>query len=251
LETHLVVMKQFVTLLAVVGSSLAAPAAEPQLVQVAAAYINQGTASGPLTPAVGDLVATPKGYKSLALEGFSEDLNQDGFVDPIAQAVVPVVHHTPVLAAPAVAAYSIPRVAAPAVAAYHAVAPIAATKVVAAPAVAATKIVAAPAVAAYSVPAATTKIVAAPAVAAYHAAPVAYATGPVLQHVGYNVHHTVQHVPQVAVQKHVTHHVTQHVINHAPVVGAFTGLLPIGEAPVAAAQATPVAAEAAPAVEEA
>merc|ERR1711971_498825 len=174
LEIHLVVMKQFVTLLAFVGSSLAAPAADPQLVQVAAPYINQGAASGPLTPAVGDLVATPKGYKSLALEGFSEDLNQDGFVDPIGQAVVPV---------------------------------------------AATKVVAAPAVAAYSVPAATTKIVAAPAVAAYHAAPVAHATAPVVQHVGYNVHHTVQHVPQVAVQKHVTHHVTQHVINHAPVVG--------------------------------
>ena len=45
---------------------------------------------GPLTPAVGDLVATPRGYKSLALEGFSEDLNEDGFVDPIAQAAVPV-----------------------------------------------------------------------------------------------------------------------------------------------------------------
>merc|ERR1712003_316465 len=108
LEIHLVVMKQFVTLLAVVGSSLAAPAADPQLVKVAAPYINQGAASGPLTPAIGDLVATPKGYKSLALEGFSEDLNQDGFVDPIGQAVVPVVQ-------PAVAAYAVPRVAAPVV----------------------------------------------------------------------------------------------------------------------------------------
>merc|ERR1712223_279476 len=222
LEIHLVVMKQFVTLLAVVGSSLAAPAADPQLVKVAAPYINQGAASGPLTPAIGDLVATPKGYKSLALEGFSEDLNQDGFVDPIGQAVVPVVQHAPVVAAPAVAAYSVK-------------APVAAAKVVAAPAVAA-----------YTVPAATTKVVAAPAVAAYHAAPVAVATAPVVQHVGYNVHHTVQHVPQVAVQKHVTHHVTQHVINHAPVVGAFTGLLPAGVVPVAAAEAAE-----APAVEEA
>merc|ERR1712154_146702 len=226
LEIHLVVMKQFVTLLAVVGSSLAAPAADPQLVKVAAPYINQGAASGPLTPAIGDLVATPKGYKSLALEGFSEDLNQDGFVDPIGQAVVPVVHHAPVVAAPAVAAYSVK-------------APVAATKVVAAPAVAT-----------YTVPAATTKVVAAPAVAAYHAAPIAVATAPVVQHVGYNVHHTVQHVPQVSVQKHVTHHVTQHVINHAPVVGAYTGLLPAGVVPVAAAEAAPVAAEA-PAVEEA
>merc|ERR1712088_1059 len=196
---HSVAMKQFVTLLAVVGSSLAAPAADPQLL-AAAPYINQGSASGPLTPAVGGLVATPKGYRSLALEGFSEDLNQDGFVDPIGQAVVPVVHHAPVVAAA-------PVVQAPAVATYA---------------------------------------VAAPAVAAYHAAPVAVATAPVVQHVGYNVHHTVQHVPQVAVQKHVTTHTTHHVINHAPVVGAFTGLLP-AVAPVA-----PVAAEAeAPAVEEA
>merc|ERR1711971_1516608 len=129
LEIHLVVMKQFVTLLAFVGSSLAAPAADPQLVQVAAPYINQGAASGPLTPAVGDLGATPKGYKSLALEGFSEDLNQDGFVDPIGQAVVPVVHHAPVVAAPAVAAYSVK-----------------------APVVSAAKVVAAPAVATYTVP---------------------------------------------------------------------------------------------------
>merc|ERR1712147_148999 len=230
LEIHLVVMKQFVTLLAVVGSSLAAPAADPQLVKVAAPYINQGAASGPLTPAIGDLVATPKGYKSLALEGFSEDLNQDGFVYPIGQAVVPVVQ-------PAVAAYAVPRVAAPvvaapAVAAYSVKAPIAAAKVVAAPAVAT-----------YTVPAATTKVVAAPAVAAYAVprAPAAVTynqvvTAPVVQHVGYNVHHTVQHVPQVAVQKHVTQHLTHHVINHAPVVGAaFTGLVPAAVAPVAAA----------------
>merc|ERR1711878_220428 len=158
-------------------------------------YINTGSASGPLTPAVGGLVATPKGYRSLALEGFSEDLNQDGFVDPIGQAVVPVVHHAPVVAA----------------------APV----------------VQAPAVATYTVPAAATKVVAAPAVAAYHAAPVAVATAPVVQHVGYNVHHTAQHV-----------------INHAPVVGAYTGLLPAGVVPVAAAEAAPVAAET-PAVEEA
>merc|ERR1719360_238008 len=126
-------MNQFVTLLAVVGS-LAAP-------QKTVPYINQGVASGPLTPAVGDLVATPKGYRSVALEGFSEDLNQDGFVDPIAQAVVPVVQQAPVIAP---------------VATYHA-APVVTTKVVAA----------APAVHTYTVPAATTKVVAAPAVAAY------------------------------------------------------------------------------------
>merc|ERR1712227_121265 len=78
-----------------------------------------GAASGPLTPAVGDLVATPNGYRSLALEGFSEDLNQDGFVDPIGQAV-PVVH--------AVAAPVVQTVAAPAVAAVKAVVPAATVK---------------------------------------------------------------------------------------------------------------------------
>ena len=104
-------------------SSLAAPAADPQLVVAAKPYINQGSAAGPLTPAVGDLVATPNGYRSLALEGFSEDLNQDGFVDPIGQAVpvvhavaAPVVHHA--VAAPAVAAAGY-AVAAPAAVAHY------------------------------------------------------------------------------------------------------------------------------------
>merc|ERR1712130_1087240 len=145
-------MNAFVSLVLLAGSSLAAPAADPQVLVAAKPYINTGAASGPLTPAVGDLVATPNGYRSLALEGFSEDLNQDGFVDPIGQAV-PVVH---TVAAPAVATYSVP----------------------------------------------------------------------VAHHVGYQVHHTVQHVPQVTVQKAVKTYTTHHVINHAPVVGAFTGLVP-------------------------
>merc|ERR1719494_1662635 len=51
-------------------------------------HVNSGLPVGPLTPAFGDAVQTPKGLRSLALEGFSEDLNQDGFVDPIGQAVV-------------------------------------------------------------------------------------------------------------------------------------------------------------------
>merc|ERR1712212_255230 len=62
--------------------------------------------------------------------------------------------------------------------------------------------VAAPAAA----PAVATYAHAAPAVATYaHAAPVvaapavAVATAPVVQHVGYNVHHQVHHVPQVSV----------------------------------------------------
>merc|ERR1712012_441938 len=93
-------MNAFVSIIFLAVSSLAAPAADPQLVVAAKPYINQGSAAGPLTPAVGDLVATPNGYRSLALGGFSEDLNQDGFVDPIGQAVpvvhavaAPVVHH--------------------------------------------------------------------------------------------------------------------------------------------------------------
>merc|ERR1712111_219607 len=79
-------------------------------------------------------------------------------------------------------------VAAPAVAAY------------AAPAVA-TVAHAAPAVATYAhaAPAVATIAHAAPAVATYaHATPVAVATAPVVQHVGYNVHHQVHHVPQVS-----------------------------------------------------
>ena len=52
--------------------------------------------SGPLTPLVGNLVATPRGYADINLEGFSEDLDQDGFVDPVVPAapVSPVIYHT-------------------------------------------------------------------------------------------------------------------------------------------------------------
>jgi hypothetical protein len=32
--------------------------------------------SGPLTPLVGNHVATPRGFANIQLEGFSEDLNQ-------------------------------------------------------------------------------------------------------------------------------------------------------------------------------
>merc|ERR1711990_713133 len=196
-------MRQFVALLALAGVCLARP------------HVNSGGPAGPLTPAVGDLVATPKGYRSFALEGFSEDLNQDGFVDPIGQAV-PVVQH--------VAAPVINYAAAPAVT-YAAVKPVEVKPV---------EVKAAPVPVQYTVPAATVPVV--------H-------TAPVVQHIGYNVHHQVHHVPQVAVQKHTTQHVTHHVINHAPVVGAFTGLLPAAPAIVAAAAAP--AAEDAPAVVEA
>merc|ERR1712029_827662 len=127
--------KQFVVLSALVGCALGAPVAEADAdaqVLLAKPYINSGSASGPLTPLVGDLVATNRGYASLSLEGFSEDVNEDGFVDPIAHAapVVPVA--APVVAYHAVAAPAVAQVktvevkAAPAVAvapvAYHHVA---------------------------------------------------------------------------------------------------------------------------------
>merc|ERR1719312_185085 len=65
------------------------------LLAVAASFphlglVNQGPQSGPLTPAYGDLVQTPRGLASIALEGFSEDLDQDGYVDPVGQATAPV-----------------------------------------------------------------------------------------------------------------------------------------------------------------
>merc|ERR1711915_1014519 len=89
---------------------------------------------------------------------------------------------------------------------------------VAAPAVA-TVAHAAPAVATYAAAAPVAVAHAAP-VAVAHAAPVAVATAPVVQHVGYNVHHQVHHVPKVSVQRHTSTHPTHHVINHAPIVGA-------------------------------
>merc|ERR1711894_136439 len=97
---------------AVFATLLAAACAAPQTV---VNTVNQGPQTGPLTPIIGDAVATPKGFRSLALEGFSEDLNQDGFVDPIAPAApAPVVVPAPApiarIAAPVAVA---PQVASP------------------------------------------------------------------------------------------------------------------------------------------
>merc|ERR1712002_1391201 len=150
-------MKYFAVFSAVVSCSLAAPVAEAEAdaqLLLAKPYINSGSASGPLTPLVGDLVVTNRGYASLSLEGFSEDVNEDGFVDPIAHAApvvpvaAPIAYHA--VAAPAVAEVKTVEVkAAPAVApvAYHHVAPAATVAVapaayhVAAPAVAEVKTV--------------------------------------------------------------------------------------------------------------
>merc|ERR1719513_236067 len=177
-------MKQFVVLSALVSCALGAPVAEADAdaqVLLAKPYINSGSASGPLTPLVGDLVATNRGYASLSLEGFSEDVNEDGFVDPIAHAapVVPV-------AAPVVAYHA---VAAPAVApvAYHHVAPAATVAV---------------------------------APVAYHhvATPVVHQVGYQVHH---QVHHVPQVTVQKHTSTHTTHHVINHAPVVGAFIGAL------------------------------
>merc|ERR1711950_40773 len=106
--TQAVTMKSFV-LSSLFACGLAAPTT----------HVNSGLPAGPLTPAFGDAVQTPKGLRSLALEGFAEDLDQDGFVDPIGQAVV---------AAPV--AYTVPHLIS---AANVGVAPVAAVRTAVAP----------------------------------------------------------------------------------------------------------------------
>merc|ERR1711988_1027428 len=73
-------MKPFIAVAALAATAMAAP-------------------SGPIHPAHGDLVATVRGFRPVSLEGFSEDGNQDGFVDPVGQvayalpAVAPYAFH--------------------------------------------------------------------------------------------------------------------------------------------------------------
>merc|ERR1712083_1191782 len=100
--------------------------ADPQLLAVAAPYVNDGPVAGPLTAAFGDLVATERGLRPISLEGFSEDVNQDGFVDPVAQAV-PVA--APVFSAP----FAPLRTVAPAPVAAVAPAPVAPLPLASAP----------------------------------------------------------------------------------------------------------------------
>merc|ERR1712072_1309688 len=80
------------------AEAVAEAEADPQFLAATAPYVNDGPVAGPLTAAFGDLVATERGLRPISLEGFSEDLNEDGFVDPIGQAV-PVA--APLVAAPA------------------------------------------------------------------------------------------------------------------------------------------------------
>merc|ERR1711935_975434 len=77
-----IIMKVFICLSAV----LALASCEP--------FLTSGPAAGPVHAAIGGLVATKRGYRPIALEGYSEDDNQDGFVDHIGQ-VAPVVYAAP------------------------------------------------------------------------------------------------------------------------------------------------------------
>merc|ERR1712024_115513 len=172
LPTQAVTMKSFV-LSSLFACGLAAPTT----------HVNSGVPVGPLTPAFGDAVQTPKGLRSLALEGFSEDLNQDGFVDPIGQAVVaaPVAYTVPHLVsaanvAVAPIAYNIPNVYATAPVAVKAAEPV---EVKAAPVTYTVPQVYTHAVSSVGVPASTELLtktaVAAPAIQ-YVAAPYAHLT---------------------------------------------------------------------------
>merc|ERR1712029_1322414 len=92
------IMNSFVVFTTLLAAACAAP---QTLVQT----VNEGPQTGPLTGLVGGLVQTPKGLRSLELEGFSEDLNQDGFVDPVVPAVpAPVVAPAPIVRTVPVAA---------------------------------------------------------------------------------------------------------------------------------------------------
>ena len=183
-------------------------------------HVNEGVPVGPLTPAFGDAVQTPKGLRSLALEGFSEDRNQDGFVDPIGQAVVPVVQYAAAPVQHAVQYAAAPVHQAVQYASYvpQQVAPAPAVTYAAAPAVTYTHAV--PQVYTHAV--ATAAVPASTELLAKTVVPqVQYVAAP---HVQYAAASVQQFVPQV--------------FNH--------GFLPFGVAPVAA----PVAAAAAAPVEE-
>merc|ERR1711962_726676 len=167
-------MKPFIALSALAAAAMAAPAAQ---------------VAGPVHAAVGDLVATRRGYRPVSLEGFSEDDNQDGFVDPVGQ-VAPVLHH------PVVAPYAAPLL-------HHA--PLA----YAAPTVKVEEVkVEAPKVEKVELPA---------PVVSYHAAPLLHSTYTVPVTQTHITHHPVSY-PQtipLGVQRRV---VTTHHVAGAPIV---------------------------------
>merc|ERR1711894_91793 len=83
-------MNSFVVFTTLLAAACAAP-------QTVVNTVNEGPQTGPLTPLVGGLVQTPKGFRSIDLEGFSEDLDEDGFVDPVVPAVpAPIVAPAPI-----------------------------------------------------------------------------------------------------------------------------------------------------------
>merc|ERR1711963_625939 len=111
---YISIMNSFVVFATLLAAACAAP-------QTLLKTVNEGPQTGPLTPLVGNLVQTPKGLRPIDLEGFSEDLDQDGFVDPVAPAapapvVAPVAAPAPVVAAapaPAVTINAAPIAATP------------------------------------------------------------------------------------------------------------------------------------------
>merc|ERR1711894_684180 len=83
-------MNSFVVFTTLLAAACAAP-------QTVVNTVYEGPQIGPLTPLVGGLIQTPKGFRSIDLEGFSEDLNEDGFVDPVVPAVpAPIVAPAPI-----------------------------------------------------------------------------------------------------------------------------------------------------------
>merc|ERR1711944_134853 len=84
------IMNSFVVFATLLAAAWGAP--QVRLVKT----VVEGPQTGPLTALVGNLVQTPKGLRPIDLEGFSEDLDQDGFVDPVAPAAP-----APVAVAPA------------------------------------------------------------------------------------------------------------------------------------------------------
>merc|ERR1711974_372283 len=78
---YILTMKSFIAF----ATLLAAACAAPQ--QVGLKTVVEGPQTGPLTALIGNLMQTPKGLRPIDLEGFSEDLDQDGFVDPVVPAV--------------------------------------------------------------------------------------------------------------------------------------------------------------------
>merc|ERR1711899_8529 len=111
---HLYIMNSFVVFVTLLAAASAAP-------QTVVKAVNEGPQTGPATPIVGNLVQTPKGLRPIDLEGFSEDLDMDGFVDPIVPAApaplpAPILRTVPApvaVAAPAPVTVAAAPVAAP------------------------------------------------------------------------------------------------------------------------------------------